>query len=406
MLVDYVRLAFQNIKRRRLRSWLTLIGVIIGITSVVALIGLGEGLRSTVSSQFGFLGKDIITITASGGFGPPGTGVVDPLTTETLDELRKVYGVKGVAARNLESAKIRFNERLRFQFMGSVPSGKDREVLYDALSLTVGKGRLLEDGDSKQVVVGHSFTQEGMFGKPIRTGKTITIQDTEFEVVGILEKASNTQLNGIVLMNEDPFLELFDRNPDNLDIINVQVREYADIETVDAHIEQELREIRDVEKGEEDFSVQTPDALLEQVNSLLLGIQIFIYLIAGISVLVGGIGIMNTMYTSVLERTKDIGVMKSVGSTNRSIFVMFFIESGGLGLTGGLIGIGLGSAISYGLSVAARQALGSDLVSVQLSPVLLGGALLFSFLIGALFGTLPAIQASRLQPVDALRYTK
>lgn len=407
MLGDYIRLAVSNISRRRLRSWLTLIGIVIGITSVVALIGLGEGLRETVNAQFGFLGKDILTVTASGGFGPPGTGTVEPLTRDELEAIRSIDGVKGVGARNLASTDIRYNDVVMFQFIGSLPPGDDRDVVVDGLSLEVERGRMLEDGDQRSIIVGSNYREStNVFGKAVRVGRTIALNDQDFEVIGILKKSSNLQLNGLLLINEDDFETITDHDSDVVDLIQVQVHETAEISVVESEIERELRKIRDVDEGEENFSVRTPESLLEQVNSLILGIQIFIYLIAGISVLVGGIGIMNTMYTSVLERTKEIGVMKSVGGTNSSIFILFFIESGGLGLIGGAIGVLFGSLASLGLSVVAQQALGTDLLSVQLTPFLLGGALFFSFIIGSLFGTLPALQASRLQPVDALRYSK
>ena len=127
------------------------------------------------------------------------------------------------------------------------------------------------------------------------------------------------------------------------------------------------------------------------------------YIIAGISLVVGGIGIMNTMYTSVVERTKEIGIMKSIGAKNSTIFTLFFIESGLLGAVGGIVGALIGAGIALLVAFIGSLALGSDLISAHISPYLIIGAVLFAFIVGSFFGSLPAIQASKLNPVDALR---
>lgn len=407
MIRDYIKFSINNLRSRRLRSWLTMIGIFIGIAAVVALISLGEGLRETINSQFGFLGTDILSITATGGFGPPGSGVVNPLSDKELDAARKVPGVEGAAGRIIESGKLAFNRQVGFGYAVSEPDGEDRDIIRHILNAKAEKGRLLEDGDSGVVVLGYSFYEsDELFGKSITTGNKVEVQDQEFRVIGILEKKGNFQLDGGVFMNEKDLRDLVGRPDDEYDLIGVQVGENADIAKIQATIEKEIRKIRDVDEGEEDFSVQTPQSVVESVNSVLLGIQIFVYIIASISLIVGGIGIMNTMYTAVVERTKEIGIMKSIGAKNSTVFTFFFIESGFLGVIGGVIGILIGVGLALGLSFVGRLALGSDLISAQITPQLLIGALLFSFIVGSFFGTLPAIQASKLNPVDALRHTK
>ncbi|MBI2659933.1 FtsX-like permease family protein [Candidatus Woesearchaeota archaeon] len=152
--------------------------------------------------------------------------------------------------------------------------------------------------------------------------------------------------------------------------------------------------------------MESPQQTLEALNSTLFAVQLFVYIIAAISLAVGGIGIMNTMYTSVLERTKEIGIMKSIGARNSAIFTIFFIESGLLGTVGGLIGIIFGMGFAYGISFVGRIILGSELIQASIDPLLVVGALLFSFVLGTLFGVLPAYQASKLNPVDSLRAAK
>lgn len=407
MLKEYISFALNNVRRRRLRSYLTMIGIFIGIAAVVALIGLGEGLRYAITSQFGFLGTDVFAVMASGGFGPPGTGVVDPLTDKELNEIKKVSGVENVAGRIMEPGKLVFNKKAAFGYAVSIPDGEGRKLMEHVMNMKADKGRLLRDGDKGYVLLGYMFGQDdNPFKKAIVPGSKVEILDKEFTVIGIMEKKGNFQVDGAVFMNEDDLRDLVDRQGDDYDIIGVQFDENADINKIKEDVEKKLRKVRDVEEGEEDFSVQTPASMLESINSTLLAVQIFVYIIASISLLVGGIGIMNTMYTAVVERTKEIGIMKSIGATNRTIFSFFFIESGFLGSVGGIIGAILGFLGATGLAFIGKIALGSDLISAHITPQLIIGAVLFSFVIGSFFGTLPAIRASKLHPVDALRYAK
>ena len=407
MIKDYLNIVFKSLKHRRVRSWLTMLGIFIGIAAVVSLIGLGEGLRGAINSQFGFLGTDIITVMASGGFGPPGTGVVNPLTEKELDAVKDISGIEGAAGRIIESGKLVYNNRVGFGYAASIPDGDDRNVLEDAMNMKAEKGRLLEDGDKGGVFLGYMFFEDdSLFGKPILPGAKVKILDKEFEVVGIMEKKGNFQVDGTVFLNEDDLRSLVSRASSEYDVIVARFDKSADVEDIKSNIEKKIRKIRDVDEGEEDFSVETPESILANVNSVILGIQIFVYIIAGISLLVGGIGIMNSMYTAVVERTKDIGVMKSIGAKNSAIFSLFFIESGLLGVVGGVVGIVFGVLGASGLALIGRLTLKTELIAAHFPFGLIIGALLFSFVMGSFFGTLPAIRASRLNPVDALRYSK
>jgi len=207
-------------------------------------------------------------------------------------------------------------------------------------------------------------------------------------------------------MNEDMHRQVFNRKKGEYDFIGAQIARGADPIKTKESVEKLMRKLRNVKKGEEDFSVESPKTIVEQVNSILLGVNIFVWIIAGISLLVGGIGIMNSMYTSVVERTRDIGIMKSIGAKNSSIFFLFAIESGFLGTSGGIIGLALGMLLAVAFSSAGSAILGSSLIKAQFGLKLILGSLLFSFLLGTAFGTLPALQAARLNPVDALRYRK
>jgi len=261
---------------------------------------------------------------------------------------------------------------------------------------------MLKQEDNKRLVLGSSFSDDSIFGKSVNAGDKVLLNDVKFEVIGVLEKKGNFMIDGSVLLNENTLLDLTG-DDGTTDIIAVKVKDEKNIDKVKFDIEKFLRKERDVKIGEEDFAVTSPQAMLEALDSVLIGVNIFVFIIAAISLLVGGIGIMNTMYTAVLERTNEIGIMKAIGATNSSIFLLFFIESGFLGLVGGIIGILLGVLLAYGMSAIGRIALGSDLIQASVPMSLIIGSLCFSFILGTFFGVIPAYQASKLQPVEALR---
>ncbi len=408
MQMDYFVYSVRNLKNRGLRSWLTMIGIFIGIAAVVSLIGLGEGLRVTIMSQFGFLGPDVLGVQASGlAFaGPPGTGVVDPLTDDLAEKIKNVNGVEAAFNRYLESGTLEFNDRQGIGIAASVPEGENRKIFETMINLKAEDGRLLKDSDSKKVVLGNDFRNSETFGKAIKPGDRVLVNGISFDVVGILEKKGSFIFDSIVLMNEQTMFDAIGTNKAEVNLIAVKVDDANRIGEVKDSIEKLLRKERDVKKGEENFQVNSPQQTLEALSSTLFAVQLFVYIIAAISLAVGGIGIMNTMYTSVLERTKEIGIMKSIGARNSAIFTIFFVESGLLGMVGGIIGVILGLGFAFGLSAVGRAFLGSELIQASISPFLIIGALVFSFGIGTAFGVLPAYQASKLSPVDSLRSAK
>ncbi len=407
-LKDYFLLALKNLKSRKLRSWLTMLGIFIGITAIISLIALGEGLRSAISGQFSFLGPNVLAIRAVGldFAGPPGQVEPNPLSDKLIDKIAKIPNVDVAYGRYMESTTIGFN---RMQIIGvatSVPEGKNRQAFEEMVNLKAEEGRLLKDSDGKKAVLGNDFKKEDAFGRRIEVGDKIIVNNTQFEVVGILEKKGNFILDSAVFVNEKAMLENIREKDGAVNLISVRVKDVDVIEQTKESIARLLRDERNVKEGEEDFAVETPQKILGTINSTLFSVQVFVYVIAAISLLVGGIGIANTMYTSVLERTKEIGIMKSVGAKNSTIFLLFFIESGLLGLIGGIIGIFFGLLIAYGLAFIGGLILGSSLISAKASFALIFGALLFSFVVGLLAGILPAYQAAKKNPVDALRFVK
>jgi putative ABC transport system permease protein len=406
MIRDFFSLALKNLRHRGIRSWLTLLGIFIGVTAVVSLISLGNGLQLAVASQLGISANELITVQAGGlsGFGPPGSNVVDPLTQEDADAIEKLSRVENAVRRNLNSGKIEFNDRTQFRYIGSLPNNKeDRDLIYTQLNIEPHQGRLLKEGDFGKVVLGYNYYNKPAEwdGKQIVPGKSISINDKNFEVVGIAEKQGSIITDNVVIMNEEDMKDLFDFG-DEADIIVVKPKNKNEIQRTKEDIEKLMRNRRDVDKGEEDFEVSTPEAALSTVNGILAGVQIFIAIVASISIFIGAIGIVNTMTTSVLERKSEVGIMKSVGAKNSHIFLQFFIESSLLGLVGGIVGAVFGTIIGVVATLGLNSFLGTELTP-NVDFLLILFALLGSFLIGGIAGIIPAMKAAKQNPVEALR---
>ena len=403
MILDLFVLAFKNLKNKKLRTWLTMLGIFIGVSMVVALVSLGQGMQNAIDAQFSSIGVDKIIIQpTSPGFGPPGQDSAGNLSEKDLKTIKQTQGVKVAAGRIIQSVKIEFNDIAKAQFAASMPKDSSaRELIKVAQNMKIQDGRMLKPKDSGKVILGNNFASKEIFDKNIRIGNKILIGNEKFEVIGILKKNGNPMRDDIIILNEDDLKEISGRN--DYSTIFVQVQEGSDVNNVAEKLTRALRRRKNQKEGFEDFEVQTSQELIDSFNTILNIVQIFVLGIAAISIIVGGIGIMNTMYTSVLEKTKEIGVMKAIGAKNKDIMLLFLIESGILGAVGGAIGLAMGICFSLAVEFGAKAALGTNIISAHFPLALIAGTILFSFIIGAISGTLPAMQASRLEPVEALR---
>lgn len=403
-MIDHFKLAIINLKGKKLRSWLTLIGILIGIAAVVALIGLGNGLKMAITSQFGISSTEVLTVQAGGlsNAGPPGTGVTKPLTLENVDEIKKLNTVDFAIPRIIETLKVEHNKKKEILYALNMPDKEERKFAEEVLDLKIESGRALKDGDTYKVFLGNNFAKEdNQFNEKIIVGDKLIINGYSFEVIGIMKKKGSFIFDNALFIN-DKTLRDITGNKDEVDIIAVKVKNKELVNEGQAEIEKLLRKIRDVKIGKEDFSVKTPQSSLESVTSILTGVQIFIVIIASISIIVGAIGIVNTMFTAVIERKPQIGIMKAIGAKNSDIFMLFFFESGLLGLVGGAIGVLIGTAMSYFGTLGINNFVGSQ-AAPQINFLLISLALIGSFFIGAIAGILPAMRAAHQHPVDALR---
>ena len=404
MLKDFFIISLNNLRRRKMRSWLTMIGIFIGIAAVVALITLGQGLQTAITGQLGSMDADSLTVQNAGtGFGPPGSSVVEKLTEHDLELIRRVKGVKTISPVLLRMVTVKYNNGVSFEMMRGAPEEPDLyEKFYEAQSMETVEGRLLKKGDVGKVLLGNNFAKKDKFDKVVSTGKTIEINGREFEVLGILKSSGSLMMNDAVITFHPELKDLLNLD-DEMDLIGLTVEDAKISEETAERIEEALRKDRGLKEGEEDFSVQTPSQVLGAVTNILTAVNVVVIGIAMISLIVGGVGIANTMYTSVLERRKEIGTMKAIGARNSNVLTIFLIESGLLGLVGGIIGALVGVGIALGVAFSANTAFGSEIIKLNISFALISSVITFSFLIGILSGSIPSYQASKLKPIEALR---
>ncbi|MBW3015358.1 ABC transporter permease [Candidatus Woesearchaeota archaeon] len=390
---DLVKITWKNLKSRRLRSWLTIIGVIIGIAAIVSLFLISEGLQNSVEVQFEALGVSNIRIVPGGLTGPPGGS--NRLDISLADNIERVKSVEYVDKVISSTSKVIFNKETQFITTISYDNDLGQKGFVDT-DVDVSEGRLLDVGDRNVALVGWNVAKE-LFDKDIYAKNKIEVEGTTLKVVGVIEETGTESDNTIVLplSTAQEILEV----EDEVNVFVVKIKQGIDIEEAAEDIRDELEK----ELDEEEFTVFTPEQLLNQIKDILGVIQIILVGIAVISLLVGGIGIMNAMFTSVLERTKEIGIMKAIGAKNSSILTLFVIEAGLIGLVGGIVGTALGAGAAQLVGIIAELANFSGLVIIIKWPTIIFG-LTFAFVVGIASGIIPAIRASKLQPVDALRY--
>jgi len=399
--MEFVKLATRNLLRRKVRTALTTIGIFIGIAAVVSLISITYGMKLAVEEQFERLGKDRITITAGGGeyFISSILAAAKPLSDEELKLVAKVRGVEAAAGVLIQNGDVVFKDEKKFALIVGIPTGKEKEAFKGAYE--VEKGRELKESDKFACIVGNYLYGGEFFSKKVKVGSYLEILGKKFKVVGVLKKTGNKLDDSIVVVPIETLRELTGKE-NELSLIYAKVKPGYEPSELAKKIKKKLRLYRNEREGEESFQVQTSEQLLERANIILSLIQFILIGIATISLVVGGIGIMNTMYMSVLERTREIGVLKAIGAKDGQVMLIFLLESGLLGLIGGVVGLALGIAAAkiVELFIVAKGITFSSYMGADL----IIASLLFSFFVGVISGLLPARKAAKLLPVEALRY--
>ena len=407
MIRDYFSFGISNLKKRKMRTWLTMLGIFIGIAAVVSLISLGQGLQNAITEQFQKIGSDKIILESKGVIGPPGSGTAsNKLTEKDIEVVKNVKGVDSVASMIFKTAKIEFKDEIKFNFIIGMPSHDSEQVrlLEENQNIEIASGRDLKNSDKYKAIVGINYPLKKVFSKEVGLRDKIIIENQEFEVIGTLKRIGNPFDDSAVIIPSETLKQINNIKDDEVSMAIIQVSDPDKLNEISEDIKKDLRKSRNLKENQEDFQLSTPEQILEAVSTVFFIVTTVLIGIAAISLLVGGIGIMNTMYTAVLERTKEIGIMKAIGAKNSDVLLLFLIESGILGLIGGAIGIVIGMSLSKSVEIIAAYYLGSPLIKASFSLTLILGALAFSVIVGSISGVFPAIQASKLKPVDALRY--
>lgn len=407
--IDTFKTSIRGLLTNKIRSFLTILGIIIGIGSVIGLMGIGAGAQVQVEESIATLGTDIITIApGGGGFGPQdspvqGGLIADPLTEDDFDYLDNPKRFPDIASISPVVQATQTLTNQSNEFMGTVRGVNDQYAEIQELNVT--NGRFLKEADIDSgrfvVVIGPDVVAE-LF--PYQTpeeviGENIFINNIRYQVIGIPEAKGGT---GFSNPDENIFLPYTTAiskitESDYLSQIQLQVTNEDTINLIISQITDKLAKFRDVDPEEPDFTIFSSDQLLDIASEVTAIFTTLLASIAGISLLVGGIGISNIMLVSVTERTREIGLRKAVGARKRDILYQFLSEAVILTVLGGIFGIILGYLLGLGIGTWAGIDSAITLNSILLATGVSAG-------IGLIFGFTPAYQASRLDPIDALRY--
>lgn len=395
--------SLRSLRANKMRSGLTMLGIFIGIGAVIAMSSVGFGVQNSMTSEFADIGADKLQI-YSGGMGPSvrNKKALNPADITAIREIDHIVAVSSTL--NLQSATVS-----REDVSSNVSVTGIDEGYFATESRTIVSGRAFiqkERENAGFVAIIGSDINSRYFGdsKTGAIGQSIRINNTPYTVVGVLKESSGSRSNRAVLI---PMSTMETRlNPSQRgkrDLISVKVNTAAiSITAAEKLVKEALRKSHGIEPGEaDDFSVMNIGSYLETFKQVFTVFVIFLSSVSGISLVVGGIGIMNIMLVTVTERTKEIGLRKALGANSGNIRIQFLIESAVLSLVGGILGIGFGIALAFLISVVATS-MGYPITPV-VDPKIVLGACGFSILIGVFFGVYPAGRAAALEPVIALR---
>ncbi|SDI05056.1 ABC transporter permease [Desulfosporosinus hippei] len=401
--LESIRVSLRALRANKLRSMLTMLGIIIGVAAVIAMVGIGNGATASITSQIQGMGSNLLTISAgqsnTGGV-RGGVGSSSSLDMTDVSKIQVGTAVKAIAPVTTTSAQV----VLGSGNTSTSITGTTEE--YEAIkNVSIARGRYITEEDvnkSARVAVLGPTVVENLMGDANANiiGKNIKINNVPFQVIGVTTATGSTGMTSSDDMITAPISTVQARLIGKKTVRNILVSATSEdlMQTAQNEITAALRKAHNLPEGkEDDFRVQNQADMLETMQSVTQTLTMLLGGIAGISLLVGGIGIMNIMLVSVTERTREIGIRKAIGAKSMDILLQFLIEAVVLSILGGGIGIALG----YGGSNLAGKALA---MNTSISPTSVVMAFGFSAAIGIIFGVFPARKAAAMDPIDALRF--
>lgn len=395
-------MAWSSLIANKMRSLLTMLGIIIGVAAVIALVSIGYGVRQQITESISSLGSNLLMVYP----GAPRTPGVRPIAgankTIKLSDYEAISKMDSVQAASPVAANSYLTVYMSKNWTTTV-NGANADFQY-VNNWTMKSGRFITDSQierRERVAVIGATVAKNLFGNEDPIGKDIRIDKNSFKIVGVLdEKGSGAMGNDQDDVIVVPYTTMMERvmGVDYLRMVYIQAKEGEDLERVQADIENILRVRHGIKNPDlDDFNVNNMASIMKAVEENTATMTLFLGAVAAISLLVGGIGIMNIMLVSVTERTREIGVRKALGATYRTIITQFLIEAVVISLVGGAIGIIVGIGASQLIATVAKLK-----TVVTTGPILLSFG--FSMTIGLVFGLYPARKAAKLNPIDALHY--
>ena len=410
--IDILLFSLKNLSQRRLRSWLTIIGIVIGTIAIVSMLSIGKGLRESITSQLSLFRADVIMIipgTSKSGGGDIANLMralvlsreVKVLTDKDINVLKRMNEVEDIEGVILGVLQVKFGTE-----KSSVSIRGVSEKWIEMINAKIKEGRNFFTNERKVAILGYRVANE-MFSKKISVGSLIEINGNYFKVIGILEKSGLEVgiLDNSILIHVDDARDILNVEKGKYSLINVKIKDISKIDEIIKKIDEELMKEKKENQNTKSHTIISSSQIAKTINEIIFSINLFLTGIAAISLIVGAIGIVNTMFTSVLERTKQIGTLKALGAKNSEIMLLFLFEAMIIGFIGSLIGIFCSFIIIGILDVIGIKSFYHQTIIlpiITLSDIFIGIA--FGTVIGILAGLLPAKKAASLEPVDALRY--